>query len=379
MDQRVEFVIRAKKQDVPFSTLCQQFGISRPTGYLWLRRYEQAGSLTALAELSRRPHASPTLTPQSVANAVVRIRDEKGWGARKIQALLARQQQVLPVSTVHRLLVRNGKVIALPALRHASKRFAREECNQLVQMDFKGEYVISGGKCYPLSLLDDHSRYLLGLWPLTSTKAEGVYEALKQLFQQEGVPQAILTDHGSPWYAASNGHGLTWLSVWLIKQSVRLIFSAVGHPQTQGKIERYHRTLDERSRHRGLPETHAEWLAWSVQFRQEYNHERPHEALAMKLPAEVYTRANLRSYEAVPREWEYSGGEVRRLNSQGSVAWEGQRYFVCEALADERVRVDEVDGKLVVTFRHMTIREIDLRSGRSRALVLGSPSESLRQ
>ena len=171
-------------------------------------------------------------------------------------------------------------------------------------------------------------------------------------------------DHGTPWFGTTNQHGFTWLAVWLIKQGVILRYSGVGHPQTQGKVERLHRTLKARTRHRGEPRTMSEWQRWAPAFRDEYNHERPHEALGMKTPAEVYQAVNLRPYQEKPREWEYSGGVVKRLNTQGLLYYQQQTYFVSEALASERVRVDELDGKLLVTFRHMTVREIEVSSGK---------------
>lgn len=375
MDLRIEFVIRAKKKELPLSQLCKQFGISRPTGYLWLRRYEQSNTVTSLAELSRRPLSSPAKTSASLESRILHLREQKGWGARKIKVLLA--DEAISTSTIHRVLVRNRLVADQASRRTATRRFEREQSNELAQMDFKGEYLVRGGKCYPLSFIDDHSRYLLGLWPLTSTGSEGVYEALKLHFLQHGVPQAILTDHGTTWYSTTNGHGLTWLGVWLIKQGIEIKYSGIRHPQTQGKVERLHRTLNERTKHRGLPATIDEWKQWAEEFRREYNQERPHEALGMKRPAEVYTRENLRQYQADPPEWEYGEGvRVERLNQQGALSYGGRRYFVCEALAQERVRVDEVEGKVVVTYRHMTVREIELRSGSSKAVVL--PARSIK-
>jgi hypothetical protein len=250
-------------------------------------------------------------------------------------------------------------------------RFERAECNELAQMDFKGEYTLkSKQKCYPLSLLDDCSRFLHGLWPLTSTGGAGVQQALEGHFRQEGVPRSMLMDHGTPWFSTNNQHGLTWVAVWLIKQGVGLKYSGIGHPQTQGKVERFHQTLKARTKHRGPPATMREWQQWAAEFRREYNHERPHAALGMKTPAEVYQAVNLRPYQQQPPEWEYSGGVVKRLNSQGMLYHQGQNYFVCEALAGERVRVDELDRRLLVTFRHLTLREIDLRTGSSAALLL---------
>lgn len=370
MDQRVEFVLRAAQGEETITELCRDYGISRPTGYLWLKRYEAAGSVTGLAEHSRRPLHSPQRTGKEIEAAVLALRDEKGWGGPKLAEILGQRGLKVAPATAQRILKRAGRVIT-PKVDKTTLRFQREQCNELVQMDFKGEYTLaSGEKCYPLTFLDDCSRYLHGLWPLPSTGGEGVKKSLEGQFRESGVPQSILMDHGTPWFGTTNQHGLTWVAVWLIKQGVVLRYSGVGHPQTQGKVERLHRTLKARTRHRGEPQTMSEWQRWAPYFRNEYNHERPHEALGMKTPAEVYQAVNLRPYQEKPREWEYSGGVVKRLNPQGMLYYQQQTYFVSEALAAERVRVDELDGKLLVTFRHLTVREIELSSGKSTAVLL---------
>ena len=369
MDQRVEFVLRARRGEETMAALCREYEISRPTGYLWLHRYQSAGSVKALAEHSRRPSHSPRQTAEKIAAAVLAVRDEKGWGGAKIAKVLAQRGLQVSAVTAQRILKRAGRV-EKPAVDKATQRFAREQCNELAQMDFKGEYTLPDEKCYPLSLLDDCSRYLHGLWPLRSTAGEGVKQSLEGHFRESGVPLSILMDHGTPWFSTRNAHGLTWLAVWLLKQGVILRYSGVGHPQTQGKVERFHRTLKLRTRHRGLPTTMGEWKRWALEFRQEYNYERPHEALQMKTPGEVYQAVNLRAYQEQPREWEYSGGTVKRLDTQGLLYYRSQAYFVSEALATERVRVDELDGKLLVTFRHMTVREIEVRTGKSTAVLL---------
>ena len=369
MDQRVEFVLRARRREETIAALCREYEISRPTGYLWLHRYQRLGSVKALAEHSRRPLHSPRRTGDEIAAAVLAVRDEKGWGGAKIAKVL--EQRGLPVTavTAQRILKRAGRV-AKPPVDKTNRRFAREQCNELAQMDFKGEYTLASEKCYPLSLLDDCSRYLHGLWPLRSTAGEGVKQSLEGHFREHGVPLSILLDHGTPWFSMRNAHGLTWLAVWLLKQGVILRYSGVGHPQTQGKVERFHQTLKRRTKHRGLPTTLGEWERWALEFRQEYNYERPHQALQMKTPGEVYQAVNLRAYQEQPREWTYSGGTVKRLDTQGMLYYRSQTYFVSEALAAERVRVDELDGKLLVTFRHMTVREIEVRTGKSTAVLL---------
>lgn len=375
MEQRLSFVLEAKRSGESLSSLCLRYGVSRRVGYKWLKRYQQAG-VAGMQELSRRPHHSPSRTSPDKEQKVLQVRDEKGWGAEKIQYVLEQAGLSLPVITIHRILKRHQRVGQEQASRLASKRFARENCNELAQMDFKGDYTLpGGGKCYPLSLLDDCSRYLLGLWPLSSTGSEGVQQVLRAHFRQCGVPQEILTDHGCPWYANTSRHGLTRFSVWLIKQGITIKYSAVGHPQTQGKVERFHQTLKRRTKHRGEPASMREWQSWAHEFRQEYNHQRPHQSLGMKTPAAVYNQENLRPYQERPSEWEYSGGQVRRLNTQGMLRFRGQLFFVCEALSQEWVRIDEVEHRLTVTFRHLTIREIDLRAGNSIPVLLPGPNQ----
>ena len=369
MDQRVEFVLRALSGEETVSDLCREYEISRPTGYLWLNRYWEVGSVSGLAEHSRRPRHSPQKTGEEIEAAVLALRDKTGWGGPKIAKVLEGQGVQVAPATAQRIVQRAGRVVK-PEVEKTRIRFAREECNELAQMDFKGEYTLPREKVYPLSFLDDCSRYLHGLWPLSSTGGEGVKQTLEGYFREHGVPLSILMDHGTPWFSTSNQHGLTWVAVWLIKQGVILRYSGVGHPQTQGKVERFHRTLKARTKHRGAPTTMGEWQRWAVVFRHEYNHERPHEALGMKTPGEVYRAVNLRAYQEEPRDWEYSGGTVKRLNTQGMLYYRQQNYFVSEALATELVRVDELDGKLIVTFRHMTVREIEVRTGKSTAVLI---------
>jgi transposase InsO family protein len=369
MDQRVEFVLRARAGEETISELCREYEISRPTGYLWLNRYHEVGSVTGLADHSRRPLHSPQRTTDKIEAAVLAVRDKTGWGGPKIAKVLEERGLQVAPATAQRILKRAGRVVK-PKVEKTTIRFERAECNELAQMDFKGDYTLRWETCYPLSLLDDCSRFLHGLWPLSSTGGEGVKQTLEGHFREQGVPLSILQDHGTPWFSTTNQHGLTWVSVWLLKQGVVLRYSGVGHPQTQGKVERFHQTLKARTRHRGAPTTMGEWQQWAVEFRHEYNYERPHEALGMKTPGEVYKPVNLRPYQEPPREWEYRGGVVARLNTQGMLYYRQQRYFVSEALASERVRVDELDGKLLVTFRHMTVREIEVRTGKSTAVLL---------
>lgn len=370
MDQRVEFLVRAKQEEIPFARLCKEYGISRQTGYVWRRRLEACGSFSALGERSRRPQHSPTQTPEPLVARVLALRDEHGWGARKLQVLLVREGIPLEEWTINRILQREGRIHPRPVQGQARQRFAREAPNQLHQLDFKGEYALREGWCYPLSLIDDHSRYLVGLWALPDLLLAGVREALEGLFREQGVPEALLMDRGTPWWSTTNGHGLTRLSVWLMDQDIELIYGRPYHPQTRGKVERFHRTLKERTLHEGVPPDLESWQRWVPRFRQEYNAVRPHEALGMRCPMQAYSTQNLRAYREAPLPWDYARGVVRRLNTQGCLEWRGRRWFVCEALAGRHVGVEEVEHLVVVSYRAMTIRELDLRTHKTRALVL---------
>jgi transposase InsO family protein len=286
-EQRFEFVVRAAAGKESMSALCREFGISRPTGYLWRRRYREAGSFTAVRELSRRPRRSPKRTRAQKQGRVVALRQQTGWGAKKLHVLLCEEQLPISVRTIHRILERQGLVredVHAPAL----KRFERSAPNELWQMDSKGKYPLPEAECHPLSIVDDHSRYVVGLYALPALSSEQAWACLVETFQRYGVPQAMLMDRGTLWWSEHNGWGLTRLSVQLIEQGIGLHYGRICHPQTQGKVEHFHRTLGGELRHRGLPTQWVEWAPLLTEVRRNYNERRPHEALQMRRPAEVY-------------------------------------------------------------------------------------------
>jgi len=367
-DERIRFVIEASRQERPLAAICRDFGISRPTGYTWLSRYLQAGRVSDLRELSRRPHRIVRQTDDTVIDRVVSLRLAYGWGARKLRVLLAREEITISESTINRILKCQGLQYEPEVSGKAPRRFVREAPNDLWQMDFKGPYRTVTGRCCPLSILDDHSRYLVGLYALDNQLGQSVHQSLVRTFERYGVPEAMLVDHGIPWFS-SNGHGLTWLAVALIKQGIRICFSGIRHPQTQGKVERFHRTLGASVRHHGRPEHLGDWQRAFDDFAIEYNHIRPHEELAMAVPASQY-QSSPRTYQPDPPAWEYSAGAaVKRLNAKGLLRWRGHYYFVCEALAGEWVEINRCEHKLLVRYRHMWIREIDTRTARSETLI----------
>lgn len=370
-EQRVEFIVRAVKGESKIRALCQEYGISRPTGYRWIRRYYEAGGLAEVGEYSRRPKHSPKKTPLEIEKKVLELKEQYGWGARKLHQKLNQMEIGISPITVHRILKRNGAIQKSEGVNSAKQRFEYEEPNELWQMDFKGQYSVGErGWCYPLTILDDHSRYAVSLTVHRNTEGEKVWAVLERTFQEYGIPEKMLMDHGTPWWGGTNEHGLTWLSVNLIKQGIELCHGRVRHPQTQGKVERFHRTLKEYFKFHGKPETYREWEEGLRYFRGEYNNERPHEALRMDVPARHY-QPSLRKYKQNPEAWEYpSDVKVCRLNNQGVITYGGKRYFVCEALKNEWVGYVRLPDHLLVCYRNVYIREIKISTGRSKAMVI---------
>ena len=357
-EQRVEFVTAAKRGSQSFRSLCEEFGISRPTGYLWLRRYEEQG-LRGIAERSRRPLVSPRRTTEYLEGRVVEVRHRyPDWGARKLRVVLAREGIELPRNTIHRILLRNGLVKECDQHPPAVQRFQREQPNQLWQMDFKGPkgWPQPVG---PLSVLDDHSRYVVVLAANGNTEGQPVREQLERAFRDCGVPEAMLMDHGTPWWKRQSPSGRTKLSLWLMRQGIRLCWSGIRHPQTQGKVERFHGSLQRALSQRGVPRQDLQ--AWLDAYRWEHNYVRPHEALDMKTPASVW-RPSCRKYDPCPPRWEYpEGAWVLKVDLQGKVQVRGWKWKISKALSGEWVRLVTIDERVLVYYCATLFREIDLR------------------
>lgn len=354
--QRVEFVVAAHRKAKPFHELCEEFGISRPTGYLWVERYRKQG-LAGIAERSRRPQGSPRRTVTEQEQRVVELRGRyPDWGARKLQWMLAEQGLRLAISTVHRILLRHGLVRMEDRHRHAVRRFTREYPNQLWQMDYKSPL---GWDTHvgPLSVLDDHSRYLLVLAAVGTTRAELVREQLESAFLTAGVPEAMLMDHGTPWWNTKSDGGITGLAVWLMKQGIRLYWSGFRHPQTQGKVERFHGSLERAITLRGLPVEGRQ--AWLDAYRREHNQVRPHEALGMRTPATLWQPSGKR-YDPQPARWQYpAGAEVKQVSGKGYLRIGGQAQYLLP-LIGEWVQLVRIEERVLVFYCNTVIREIEL-------------------
>ena len=369
-DQRVQFVMIVRRGGVTVTEACRAFGISRKTGYKWLGREAAAGSVAVLADRRRRPHQSPTRTGPHVTRRIGELRATFGWGGPKLAVLLAAEGLHCAPRTVDRIIQREGwtRVDAAPA--PAPRRFTHAAPNDLWQMDAKGAYPLSaGGWCHALSVLDDHSRFIVGLTALPRLQSDAVRVALTRSFEQYGVPRALLMDHGTPWWSTKGPAGLTTLGVFLLKQGIRLVFGAVRHPQTQGKVERFHRTLAERLRWSGVPTTLPGFARAFVEFCDEYNQVRPHAALGLQPPA-LHFRASRRAYCPSPPAWVYpTGVAVRRITTIGQVSFGGRLYFVSEALRGDDVACIPYEDRVLVMYRHMYVRELHPRRGTSVALM----------
>jgi len=361
-EQRVRFVVAASRQEKSMVALCQEFGISRPVGYEWLRRYRQGG-VGAIAEHSRRPQQSPRRTPEALEQRVLGLRQRyPDWGARKLRVLLQREGIELARNTIHRILLRHDQVHAEDRHQLAVGHFERGAPNELWQMDFKGPKLWHQ-RVGPLSVLDDHSRYIIVLRAVGSTHTERVREPLIDAFCTHGVPEGMLMDHGTPWWSVQSTGGMTKLSLWLMRQGIALHWSRVRHPQTQGKVERFHGELQRAlARRRVLV---ADVQVWLDEFRWEHNNVRPHEALAMQTPASRW-RPSPRRYDPNPPSWEYPpGAKVLKVDSQGKLTLAGENWKISNALAGEWVQVVRLESRLLVYYCTTLIREIDLGIQRS--------------
>ena len=363
MDQKIAFISRAvTARRGQLAGLCRQFQISRKTAYKWLKRYQSGESLRALEDRSRRPRSSPRRIRSSLVERILELRKPDGWGARKIAQLLWEEGAVVSVATVHRTLLRAGVVHRLDQHPPAPGRFERPVPNDLFQADFKGPMGEATMRDEPLTVLDDHSRFALGVFALRDHRHDRVQECFVRVFQEYGLPRQLLLDHGTPWWNNSNGWGLSRLSVFFMQQGIELVFGRVGHPQTQGKIERFHRTLARSMARQGLPQKWEQWQARYDGFVHRYNCVRPHEALSMQRPVERYAPSP-RPYLPEVAPWKYPEGlEVRRVDGAGPVRIQGRRYFVCEALMHQEVALERIGQTVLVRFRKMYVRELNLRA-----------------
>jgi transposase InsO family protein len=370
MDERREFVRLATQEGANRRELCRRFGISPQTGYKWLGRWLSGEK--ELADRSRRPLSSPARSDAESEARVLRVRDaHPAWGARKIVRCLEREGFDPPAgSTVHAILIRHDRVAAPTAgtSGQAYRRFEMEAPNRLWQMDFKGWVTLANGlRCHPLTMVDDHSRYAVCLQACTNEQTTTVRGHLETTFRRYGLPDAMFVDNGTPW-GDSSGERWTRLGLWLLKLGVGVIHSRPYHPQSRGKNERFHRTLNAEvfalRRLRDLAETQAAFDQW----RNVYNLDRPHEALGQEVPASRYRPSPRAMPDRLPTV-EYDAQDIVRTvgTTKAYVSFKGRLWKVPQAFCGERLAIRPLknDGRYGIFFAAHRIADIDLTKPKS--------------
>ncbi len=361
---RKEFIDAAKISN-NFSSLCREFGITRRTGYKWLERSKITN------DLSDRSHARKVIgnkTNFELENIILALRkDNPGWGAKTLRKVLENQgYEDLPcVKTFNNILKRNDCITKEESLKHkAFVSFEKEHCNEMWQTDFKGEFLTKDhNKCFPLDIIDDHSRFLIKIKALTST-ANAVIPCFKEAFYEYGMPNSILSDNGAQF--AGFRQGYTQFEKWLMNNNILPIHGRIKHPQTQGKIERFHRTMkNELLNHNDFIDVNDADFALQ-NWRIKYNNIRPHEALNMKCPAEVYTPSD-RTYTDKVKKYEYGGQHhVIKVNSWGYVRFDKWQVYLSETMINEYIefRPNPIGDSFIACYRNFKIAEFSTETGK---------------
>jgi putative transposase len=377
MDLKMEFVRRALQPEVNLRALCREMGISAKTGYKWQQRFLAAGK-AGLQDASRRPHRSPTQLPETVVCELVRLKQcHRAWGPQKIRELYRRLHGTPPsVSSCKRILSKAGLVEPRRTRRREevgriSSAVVAKAPNDVWTVDFKGWWRTgTGQRCEPLTVRDAYSRYILCAQAMSNNTTEMVRAAFEQLFDVNGLPRTIRSDNGTP-FASSNGLlGLSRLAVWWLALGIDLDRIRPGHPEENGAHERMHRDIRQEIQGLIIGDMAQQQAALDV-WRETFNRERPHQALGMKTPADLYSKSS-RRYTGTPDEIIYEPPHlVRKVNHRGLIKLHGNRLFLSESLCGWEVglRPDGFDF-LDVCFAHLPLGRIDLTT----ASFLPAPS-----
>lgn len=366
MSLRREFIALALQPDSNRRELCRRFGISPKCAYKWLSRFAQSGE-AGLEAHSRRPLNSPTRSTPALESAVVELRQAHPcWGGRKIsRRLLDTQGLTVAPSTVTEILRRHHLLGANPAaVAPPWQRFEHATPNDLWQIDFKGHFETSTGRCHPLTLIDDHSRFNLLLEACSRTAFTHIQPHLIRVFRRYGLPVCLNADNSSPWGTPSlPATALSAMTVWLVRLGIRISHSRPYHPQTNGKDERFHRSLGAEVLAGRSFESLAHAQRAFDHWRTVYNHERPHDALGLATPDTRY-RPSPRAYPEQLPGIEYGPDDLVCVPKEnGHFRWRGRLFKVSNALKGLpialRPRTQE-DGVFDVFFCHHRCGQIDL-------------------
>ena len=369
MNQRTEFALKAIKTD-NFRALCQEYGISAKTGYKWRERFLAEG-LKGMEEDSRRPRSSPTALGDEVVCDIIRIKNRHlAWGPRKVRAIYGRMHAHTPSeSSFKRVLERAGytQKRATRRRQEAGRLYSGKRAqapNEVWTVDFKGWwYGAEGRRCEPLTVRDEFSRYLLDLRALPDARTQSVRKSFERLFERHGLPEAIRSDNGSPFANTAAVLGLTRLSAWWLALGIDLERGRPGCPQDNGGHERLHLDIHLELERQRLGEQQAHLDEW----RRAFNEERPHEALDMKFPAELY-HPSQKKFTGAPEDLSYADMPARKVQRTGTIGWAGAHYFISTALQGWSVGVEPMDGKLCnVWFGRLLLGQLEPATASFRA------------
>jgi putative transposase len=364
MDERVKFIARMLDGEA-ISRLCEEFAISRKTGYKILKRYRDCG-VEGLTDRSRRPYRHANQLPLQIETLIVRLKRERpAWGAPKIRERLARLYPDVhrpAISTVHAVLDRHGLVKRRKGRRHRAKgtplSMARQP-NELWCADYKGEFMLADRRyCYPLTITDFASRYLIACEALHSTKEAFAFSVFESAFKEFGLPKAIRTDNGVPFASPNALFNLSKLSVWWLRLGIEIERIKPGHPQQNGRHERMHLTLKIETT-RPAAQNFLQQQAKFDDFIACYNGERPHQALAMRCPAELY-RPSPRSYAGLPELQYPFHDKAVTVTTCGRICFNRQKINLSQVFAGQTVGIKQVDEHLwLATFMHYDLGYFD--------------------
>jgi transposase InsO family protein len=366
VEKRFELINRYAKGE-RISDLCEEFGVSRKTGYKFLSRYRSLGQL-GLQDQSRRPKTTPHAVEERIRESIISVRKQyPTWGARKIKAMLQREYKNLlwpSPSIIHLILAKQGLVehkrTRKKRIRSDYDGFEPSQPNQLWSADFKGQFELKNKQvCYPLTITDNYSRYIIACQGLPRTTYELSKPVFEQAFELHGIPEVIKTDNGSPFASTSALAGLSQLSAWWVTLGIKIQRIQPGKPQQNGRHERMHRTLKAEAARPAAGSMLAQQSQFDS-FVDTYNYVRPHEALNMKTPGEYYTKSH-RIYQKSNLNLAYNLHDFTRIVAQhGDVSFMKERFFLSEALRGYTVGITEVDDDLwKVSFAHLDLGVYD--------------------
>ena len=381
---RLEFVKRVLSKEKSKSALCREYGISRPTGDKWIKRY-QAGE--DLSDKSKKPFLTANkISPDDEKRIVEQRIKEPAIGACKTRKMMvdAGWINAPSISTFNAVFKRNGLIQKEDSQKATHiKRFEKESPNIMWQADFKGDFLLKDKtRVYPLSIIDDHSRFCLNADAKENVKFDGTKDSFISTFKQYGMPEILLCDNGNPW-GASQSSALTYFEVWLMELGILTIHISAKHPQTQGKVERFNKSYKNERLRFYLPENIDDAQKSRMEYMDFYNNQRPNFALNLDTPSQHYVSSN-KKYDEDIHKWHYqNNAEVRTVKETGYVNFQGQGFFLSEGMRGKEIAITETEknGVFDILFRQFRIAKLDWNNkcivSKKVRLIKNDPREKL--